>query len=1058
MIPMKNLSHKRLLFLFALSGLSSLVYESLWVRILSLGVGSTTAALSIVLSIFFTGLALGSFVAGRVASRLTNPLRVYAWLEGGIGLFALAIVYPLVHFQTLMALFHLSAAVSPLFITAIKFGLVFGLLILPTLAMGASFPILTSYLRPQPGDKILEHLYGANTIGAVAGAFSTSFFLLPHLGVQGANAFAALLNLAIFATAYRFSGAQSPMPLKETQSLGSTQTLQPLSRWSWLVLIVGAAAGFASISAEIVWNKYLGIFFGTNIYGLGLILTIFLSGIALGALVLARWIHRFPNRTHLLVGILVAAILSMFVSSRLLNFAPIVANVLAFYLSPAISLFVIKCALVALILFPPTAFFGAMFPLMIRVAADEQQERLAQITGLGYAFNTLGAVLASSFVEIYGIPHWGSAIVLKLCFFLLGGGAVALLVLNPRRDLSLSIARPLALCVGAVAVSLGLGTFNFRNIIKSAYVQNLDTKDSFANVVKRYANDFEDFQLIVEGETAVISLSYDPSDGTDYRNYLRLKSNGLNESLYRRDNPRLLPKYEALLGFLPYLFVRNPQTAFVVGYGGGCTTDFLTRSNLRKVDVVELEKGVVEAAKFAYQGENPILKRSNLNLRVEDARYVLASQREARYDIIVSQPSHSWLSGVANLFTQDFFEIVRDRLTEKGVFSQWLNLYNMNQETLKSILLTFYTVFPYGSVYTDLGESQMIMVGSKKPLVLNLQKLSLLTQNSVLKEELVFVPFAQPSDFLTNFSLGRTQVMALTQNAPINTDNNAFAEVHQSKLFYSAASAETDVQQFLSRSFTGDYSDILEAGDAQNLSTQLSLLKSLHQLRKFDKFFVLAERLEKTAQSKTNEDSDNSLLQSYLMAERYVSAESEAQKQLKRRAGKDALFLSMRALLGLEKYDEMLKLGRSRASLRTDITGCYEAFAKVHASPHWALGSEATKILALSKSLETSCGIFYQKLRAEIEVERNLYDDAATHLASYLQVFPSDAAALRTMLKIQVHKPGAVSHDYFGSALSEQTRHERLAAFYESQNHLSDAKILREKAAWLAAALVSAGK
>ena len=289
---------------------------------------------------------------------------------------------------------------------------------------------------------------------------------------------------------------------------------------------------------------------------------------------------------------------------------------------------------------------------------------------------------------------------------------------------------------------------------------------------------------------------------------------------------------------MPYLFVRDPKSAFVVGYGGGCTADYLTRTRLKRVDVVELEAGVLAAANRVYHGKNPILARLNLNLRIEDARFVLSASRE-KYDIIVSQPSHSWLSGVANLFTQEFFEIVRSHLSDKGVFSQWLNLYNIDHESLKSILRTFYTTFPYGSVYTDRGDNQMIMIGSTRPLVLNLQKLTLLTQNEVLRAQLAYVPFSTPYDVLSNFSMGRTQVMQLVAKASLNTDDNAFAEVRQSSFFYRPENDATNAEKFLSENFSGDFSDVLRLTRDQVKGLMPGLEQAYISSEKKDKLSVI---------------------------------------------------------------------------------------------------------------------------------------------------------------------------------------------------------------------------
>ncbi|MEO5668921.1 MAG: fused MFS/spermidine synthase [Bdellovibrionota bacterium] len=832
-----------LYLIFAVSGLSSLVYESLWVRLLSLGVGSTSTALSFVLAIFFAGLAGGSLWGGRRALKDPNPLLTYALLEGGIGLCALLLYYPLAHFQGILALFP-EAIASGKTLSFLKFSLVLVLLIVPTLAMGATFPLLTrvqQQIFARNSSNGIEKLYAVNTFGAAFGAFATSFLLIPFLGVFLSNTLAFALNAALCAATLLWSRSyRTQAALFENSSNESCDEVsQPLSRWQVVVLFSTAAVGFTSISTQVVWNKYLGIFFGTNIYGLGIILSLFLAGIAIGSLalnVVLRHLKADPKK--LLVALLGASLVVMLVISRLLNLAPVAANYLAHASHGYPTMLQIKSILAALLFIGPTAIFGALFPLSILVAAQGRPEReLSKIAGAAYAFNTVGAVIASTLAGAYLIPYWGSAHTLRLGFFVLGLSAFALIVLDPARSRRKSWIPATGLVLGTL-IALVAGNLDFRNIIKAAYFQNLSGKEDLKDVMKVFKPDYEEFKLIIEGESAVISLSHDPSDGPEYKNYLRLKSNGLNESIYRTDHLEALPKYEALLGFLPYLFVRDPKTAFVVGYGGGCTADYFTRTHLKRVDVVELERGVLKAADVIYNGSNPILRRPNLNLRIEDARFVLSASRD-RYDIIVSQPSHSWLSGVANLFTEDFFQIVRAHLSEKGVFSQWLNLYNIDQDTLKSILRTFYTVFPHGAVFTDKGDMQMIMVGSMNPLLLNLQKLELLTQNEVLRSQLEYVPFSTPYDVLSNFSIGRTQIMELAGQAPLNTDDNAFAEVRQSSFFYRAEQESSDAQEFLSRSFRADFSDLIKVDEKRAPDFRSGLLQAYENNAKMDKLQFL---------------------------------------------------------------------------------------------------------------------------------------------------------------------------------------------------------------------------
>jgi hypothetical protein len=193
---------------------------------------------------------------------------------------------------------------------------------------------------------------------------------------------------------------------------------------------------------------------------------------------------------------------------------------------------------------------------------------------------------------------------------------------------------------------------------------------------------------------------------------------------------------------------------------------------------------------------------------IEDARYALAANYFGPLDIIVSQPSHSWLSGAANLFTKEFFTIVRKNLSEKGVFAQWLNLYNMDVEVLESLLKTFFTVFPHGAVFTEGQDDELVLLGSNQAIDLNFQKLNLLAKNPVLQSKLTQVFRHSPYDLLSLYSISRSDILELTRNAPINTDINAFAEVRQSKIFYEGLKGRQKPQEYLASIFHADYESI----------------------------------------------------------------------------------------------------------------------------------------------------------------------------------------------------------------------------------------------------------
>ncbi|OFZ38446.1 MAG: hypothetical protein A2504_10790 [Bdellovibrionales bacterium RIFOXYD12_FULL_39_22] len=955
--------------------------------------------MSIVLSIFFFGLSIGSLLAGKFARRVNNPLLLYGITEGIIGLYAPLLIYALLNFHKFLAILPLHGSQNMLALFA-KFFLVFLLLIIPTVLMGLTLPLLVKFFSTQETNigKQISFLYGVNTLGAFLGAILGSFFFIPKFGVLLANNLMAAINIAVFLAVliinWRYlKGNKFLQPKTLKPSASSIKKFTP--NWQQIILISTALfAGFASISFEVVWNKYLGIFFGTNIYGLGIILALYLFGIGLGSLLLSLYFQKIKNITNLFINVLMLAILFSLLASYALNYAPILTTILAFYLKGWPGMLAIKAIVTVVILLLPTLMFGALLPLII-VMLTKSAEDAPAITGLAYAWNTVGSILGSYLAGIVFIPMLGSGAAIKIAMLALTfSGILVVFFFTPDKKRRL-VFFPVFACIALVSI-FGANV-DFKNILKSAYTQSISPDTSLADLTKYYAKDYEEFQLIVEGKTGIISLSHDPKDGTHYRDYYRLKTNGLNESIYNKNSMRTLPKYEALLGLLSYLFVRDPHSAFIVGYGGGFTVDFLTSTDLPNVYVAELEEGIIEAANYVYKKNNPILKRENLRLEIEDARYVLNIGRKGEYDIIVSQPSHSWLSGVANLFTKEFFEVVNANLSEKGVFSQWLNLYNLNEPVLKSILKTFYEVFPNGAVFTDLNDSEMIIVGSRQPLKLNMQKLLLMTKNETLSTMLAQIPFNDPYNALTNYSLSRQEIVKLTDEAVINTDINAYAEVKQSALFYSDSKYNTSPQAFLSKHFSGNFSYILGTDYSERPDFVFNMLNAYQNMGKDDKLLTMLAHVDA---DKYQDDPAalSSLGSLFYSAERYASAERVlllAMQVIKNPSGPTIATL-LATLTAQRKYKQALDLINSSNNKKDALVLCHKANLLYELNDHEKFIKLYTQsINPFEQTYLAECGIYFHKIKGYAQYLQKNYQDALLSLGEYYRNYPNDISAMK---------------------------------------------------------------
>jgi len=225
----------------------------------------------------------------------------------------------------------------------------------------------------------------------------------------------------------------------------------------------------------------------------------------------------------------------------------------------------------------------------------------------------------------------------------------------------------------------------------------------------------------------------------------------------------------------------NPKADFIVGFGGGVTTRALSFAQLKSIKVVELEPAVVDAGRAVYGGKIPVLQDARVSIEFNDARNTLLRSNK-RYDIIASQPSHPWLAHAATVFTQEFFTLIRSRLTDKGIYGQWVNLFHMDATTLKSLFKSFYTVFPEGMVFANTHTGDLIMFGSRHKMNFNFERIRKRLAEPKIKLAMNFQGIYDAKDILNYFAFSRAQAMAVSRHARANTDLNILSEVRLSGL------------------------------------------------------------------------------------------------------------------------------------------------------------------------------------------------------------------------------------------------------------------------------------
>ena len=685
---------------FFLSGAGSLVLEVVWTRLLRLVFGTTTLAISTILVAYMTGLGLGGFLGGRFASRVRDSVRAYGWIEIGVGIYALAVpaifaVFPLLGRAWLAELSFWPAAFA-------RFALSLAVLIVPTIGMGMTLPFLTRALVREPGaaGRGIALLYGVNTLGAVCGVFAATFALLPWLGVRGASYSGALAYLAVGALALglarRWPEAQ-PVPAESVERTSGAR----LARWNPALLAYGTV-GFTSLVYEVAWTRALSMVMGSSIYAFACMLAAFLLGIGVGSLVARPFADRLRRPLAVYAaGIALLGVLSL-ASLSLLPLLPGAFMILVRRFGESSLLLVLsQIAMAIAVMFPPALVLGALFPLLAR--AQSEVRGAAPAVGDVYFVNTLGSSAGAFVAGFVLLPALGLRGTAALAIAINLGAAAAVLLWRGHERTQFRVALAAAPAALALLVALHPPALDTRPLAAGGYVAARVFDDSpDPDLIEGVAP--ERIAYYHDGLSATVSVHQMRGQTTLHLNGKADASTGLDMAT------------QVLLAHAGMLFGKPARTALVVGWASGVTVGSAARHPLQRLDAVELEPGMIEASRFFESVNGRPLDDPHVHVVLDDGRhYVETSSRT--YDVVISEPSNPWLTGVSNLFTREYFAAVRRTLAPDGRFVAWFPLYAIDLDALRSILAALHAEFPY--VYAlvhDRNKPDLIVLARMQPL------------------------------------------------------------------------------------------------------------------------------------------------------------------------------------------------------------------------------------------------------------------------------------------------------------------------------------------------------
>ncbi len=704
----------RLALLLFGSGACALIYQVVWLRELRLVFGASTAATSAVLGIFMGGLGLGGAILGRRVDRNENPLGFYSKLELGIAGFAALtpffIVVARMGYLASGGLLSLGLVAA----TLLRLSLSIVVLAVPTFLMGGTLPAV---VRAAETDEDLARrnlaiLYGANTLGAVLGAFVSTFWMLETFGTRNTLWLACVVNALIALTARRMSRSLPSRSITAAETTpvladpGSTGTVAP----SFVYLAAGVV-GFAFLLMEIVWYRMLAAILGGTTYTFGLVLMVALLGIGIGGALYS--FGRGAVRPTVSLFALTCALEALLIG---LPFAfgdsiAVAAGLQQRWVVHGFEFLVMSwISMAAVVILPSALVAGFQFPLLIGLLGTGRTD-VGRHVGTAYAWNTAGAIVGSIAGGFLLLPLLTAPGCWRLVVALLGLLAIAGAVFSlPRQRRVPSLVTTAVLCTAAFVTVASAGpSAVWRHSEIGSRRANLQGLDQ--NGLKQWTNAMKR-TLVWEAEGLEMSVGMRVMDSLSF--YV----NGKNDGNARRDASTQVGS-----GMISAALHPEPRDALVIGLGTGSTAGWLARvASMERVDAVELEPAVLEVARRCGAVNAGLLSNPVANIVLADGREVLLTNQQ-EYDLIVSEPSNPYRAGIASLYTTEFYRAVADRLRPGGFFTQWVQAYEIDTQTVRTIVATLGTVFPFVQVWQTNGVDIMFVCAASDPGPIELARL-----------------------------------------------------------------------------------------------------------------------------------------------------------------------------------------------------------------------------------------------------------------------------------------------------------------------------------------------
>ena len=747
-----------LLLLFIGSGCAALIYEVVWFQLLQLSIGSSAVSLGVLLGIFMGGMCLGSILLPKYLDRRLHPLKVYAAIEIGIGIFGILVLYGVPVVGRLYTSIAGTGQVN-LVLRAIVAGIC---LIPPTLLMGATLPAIARWVATTPrGVSWLGYFYGGNLAGAVVGSLLAGYYLLRVFDMSVATFAAVALNLIVATLAMLVARLTPHTVITADESIPAAPAL-PRDQVS-IVYVAIALSGLTALGSEVVWTRQLSLLFGATTYTFSLILAVFLVGLGIGSSLGSALARTVSARTALgwcQLGLCAAIAWAGYTTSASMPYWPINPSINATVGAQAdVNWINFQLDLMrgVWVMLPGAILWGASFPLALASVAAPGQDS-ARLVGGVYAANTVGAIVGALVTSLALVGTVGSQRTQQV---LIGVAAMSsLLMLMP------AVGEKRRALTSTPVVVIGIA------LIAGLLARMVPPIPWLLVAYGRYSATWvgqNELVYVGEGVTASVAVTRTPTGVLNYHNAGKVQASSEPQDM----------RLQRMLGHITTLVPKTPTKVLVIGCGAGVTAGAVSIDPMVKDQTIaEIEPLVprVVSTHFAEHNFN-VVANPKVHVHLDDARHYLLTTHE-KFDAVTSDPLDPWVKGAATLYTREFFNVVKEHLNPGGVVTLFVQLYESNEAAVKSEIATFLEAFPNGAVFANTINGQgydLVLFGQVEARKINVDTVQARLAdpaNAAVAKSLGEVGINSAVELFGTYAGRRSDMKNWLSDAQINTDSN----------------------------------------------------------------------------------------------------------------------------------------------------------------------------------------------------------------------------------------------------------------------------------------------